>query len=130
MQNSVLKSIAAPGAVLLALSASSLISFASPATDADALLAKMTLDEKIGQMVQADCGALRDKGDVKKYFIGSVLSGGSSDPTDNRPETWRKFVDEFQAQALQTRLKIPILYGVDRSEERRVGKECRSRWSP
>ena len=25
---------------------------------------------------------------------------------------------------------IPDITGVDRSEERRVGKECRSRWSP
>ena len=26
--------------------------------------------------------------------------------------------------------KADMLSGVDRSEERRVGKECRSRWSP
>ena len=25
---------------------------------------------------------------------------------------------------------LPIIHGKDRSEERRVGKECRSRWSP
>jgi beta-glucosidase len=101
--------------VLLAvvLSASTLISSASPASDADALLAKMTLDEKIGQMVQVDSKALQDKADVKKYFLGSVLSGGDSNPADNRPETWLKFVNEFKAQALQTRLKIPLLYGID-----------------
>jgi beta-glucosidase len=86
---------------------------ASPASDADALLAKMTLDEKIGQMVQVDSSALKNKTDVQKYFLGSVLSGGGSDPADNRPETWLKQVNEFQAQALQTRLKIPLLYGVD-----------------
>ena len=43
-----------------------------------ALLAQMTLDEKIGQMVQVDCLALADKSDVAKYFVGSVLSGGNS----------------------------------------------------
>jgi len=86
---------------------------ASPATDADTLLARMTLDEKIGQMVQVDSSALRDKTDVKTFFIGSVLSGGDSDPPDNRPETWFHFVREFEAQALQTRLKIPLLYGID-----------------
>src|SRR5215469_9858009 len=37
--------------------------FASPASDADALLAKMNLDEKIGQMVQVDMLALKDKAD-------------------------------------------------------------------
>lgn len=80
----------------------------------NALLAQMTMDEKVGQMVQVDSGALKDKGDVQKYFLGSVLSGGSSDPADgNSPQAWLKLVTEFQNQALQTRLKIPILYGID-----------------
>ena len=80
----------------------------------NALLAQMTLDEKIGQMVQVDSAALKDKSDVRKYFLGSVLSGGNSDPaTGNRPEDWLHFVNEFQDQALQTRLKIPIIYGID-----------------
>jgi beta-glucosidase len=80
----------------------------------EALLAQMTLDEKIGQMVQVDSAALKDKADVKKYFLGSVLSGGNSDPENgNSPQSWLNFVTEFQNQALQTRLKIPILYGID-----------------
>ena len=87
--------------------------FASPDSDARALLSQMTLDEKIGQMVQVDSAALKNKSDVAKYFLGSVLSGGNSDPADNLPATWKKQADDFQAQALQTRLKIPILYGVD-----------------
>jgi beta-glucosidase len=95
------------------LAVASLNLSASPASDADALLAKMTLDEKIGQMVQVDSAALKDKADVQKYFLGSVLSGGNSNPSDNRPETWLAFANEFQAQALQTRLKIPLLYGID-----------------
>jgi beta-glucosidase len=79
-----------------------------------ALLAKMTLDEKIGQMVQADSLALADPGDVAKYFMGSVLSGGNSDPAaGNSPSAWLDWVNGFKAQALQTRLKIPLLYGVD-----------------
>jgi beta-glucosidase len=83
-------------------------------TEVEALLAQMTLDEKIGQMVQADSGALKDKADVRKYFLGSVLSGGNSDPdAGNTAQDWLKFVDSFQSQALQTRLKIPILYGID-----------------
>lgn len=86
---------------------------ASPASDADALLAKMTLDEKIGQMVQVDMSALKDRSDVAKCFIGSVLAGGESDPADNRPETWLQAVTEIRAEALQTRLKIPLLYGID-----------------
>ena len=50
-----------------------------------ALLAQMTLEEKIGQMTQADSNALKDKADIQKYFLGSVLSGGDSDPPDNSP---------------------------------------------
>ncbi len=74
----------------------------------------MTLDEKIGQMVQVDSGALQDKSDVQKYFLGSVLSGGSSDPAaGNTAQDWLDLVTAFQNQALQTRLKIPILYGID-----------------
>ncbi len=77
------------------------------------LLAQMTLDEKIGQMVQVDLLALKDKADIQKYFLGSMLSGGSSDPADNRPQTWLQAVNEYQSWALKTRLKIPLIYGVD-----------------
>ena len=81
---------------------------------ADALLAQMTLDEKIGQMTQVDSGALAHPADVQKYFLGSVLSGGNSDPaTGNTAQDWLAFVTSFQDQALQTRLKIPLLYGID-----------------
>ncbi len=87
--------------------------FAKNDARVDAILSQMTLDEKLGQMVQVDMGALHDKADVQKYFLGSVLSGGNSDPADNEPQTWLKAVNEFQTQALQTRLKIPLLYGID-----------------
>ena len=82
--------------------------------EVDALLAQMSLDEKIGQMVQVDSGALKDKADVRKYFLGSVLSGGNADPAaGNSAQNWLEFVSEFQAQARQTRLKIPLIYGID-----------------
>ena len=94
----------------------SLVAAATPDLDprVESLLAQMTLDEKIGQMVQVDSMALKDKADVQKFFLGSVLSGGNSDPADgNSPQSWLNFVTEFQNQALQTRLKIPLLYGID-----------------
>ena len=80
----------------------------------DALLAQMTPDEKIGQMVQVDSSALADPADVRKYFLGSVLSGGNSDPAaGNTAQDWLNLVAGFQNQALQTRLKIPLIYGID-----------------
>jgi beta-glucosidase len=87
---------------------------ASPSAQAEKLLSQMSLDEKIGQMTQADMLALKDKADVQKYFLGSVLSGGTSDPKDgNSPAAWLGAVEEFRAEALKTRLKIPLLYGID-----------------
>ena len=82
--------------------------------EVDALLARMTLDEKIGQMVQVNSGALTNRADVQKYFLGSVLSGGDADPAaGNTAQDWLDFVTEFQKPALQTRLKIPLIYGID-----------------
>ncbi len=78
------------------------------------LLAQMTLDEKVGQMIQPDNEFIKDPADVAKYHLGSVLSGGSSDPkAGNTVEHWSDMVDAYQRQALSTRLGIPILYGVD-----------------
>jgi beta-glucosidase len=80
----------------------------------DALLAKMTLDEKIGQMTQPDLKCVTDLADIRKYGFGSMLSGGDSKPAGaNTPATWRATCDELQAWALKTRLKIPLIYGID-----------------
>jgi beta-glucosidase len=79
-----------------------------------ALLARMTLEEKIGQMTQAEQNALKDAGDIEKYFLGSLLNGGSSDPkAGNSLDAWTDMYDGYQARALRTRLAIPLLYGVD-----------------
>lgn len=77
------------------------------------LLSRMTLDEKIGQMAQADSGAVVDPADVQKYALGAMLSGGNSKPPENNPAAWLKMVNEYQSWALKTRLKIPLLYGID-----------------
>jgi beta-glucosidase len=78
------------------------------------LLAKMTLEEKIGQMTQADQEHLQDPADIEKYYLGSLLSGGSSDPkAGNSLQAWTDMYDSYQQHALKTRLGIPILYGVD-----------------
>ena len=81
----------------------------------DALLARMTLDEKIGQMTQAEQGELsKDFSEVGSLFLGSVFSGGNSDPSPaNTVQDWTDMYDRLQQQALKTRLKIPLLFGVD-----------------
>ncbi|MBN2321622.1 MAG: glycoside hydrolase family 3 C-terminal domain-containing protein [Acidobacteria bacterium] len=78
-------------------------------------LERMTLEEKIGQMTQPEQDlVLGNPGDMQKYFIGSVLSGGNSDPADgNSLEAWTDLYDKVQAEAMKTRLAIPVLYGID-----------------
>jgi len=84
-----------------------------PSPDVEALLAQMTIDEKIGQMTQADMKALQDGKEVHDFLLGSVLSGADSLPKPNEPATWIAMYDRYQSQALSTRLGIPMLYGVD-----------------
>jgi beta-glucosidase len=77
------------------------------------LMGRMTLDEKLGQMIQAERLGVTDQADITSYGLGSLLSGGSSQPTPNTPETWADMYDGFQRSALASRLGIPLIYGVD-----------------
>jgi beta-glucosidase len=90
------------------------VRFSSFDPQADEMLGRMTLDEKIGQMTQADHNGLQDPADVEKYFLGSVLNGGDSDPkSGNTLADWTAMYLGHQSHALKTRLAIPLLYGVD-----------------
>ncbi|MBN1312098.1 MAG: glycoside hydrolase family 3 C-terminal domain-containing protein, partial [Anaerolineae bacterium] len=78
------------------------------------LLTRMSLEEKVGQITQANHQALADRQDIAAYYLGSLLSGGGGAPdTGNMPEDWADMVDGYQLVALQTRLGIPLIYGVD-----------------
>ncbi|GAB4834105.1 hypothetical protein Ancab_032359 [Ancistrocladus abbreviatus] len=77
------------------------------------LMRRMTLEEKIGQMTQIDRSVASTEV-MKKYMIGSVLSGGGSVPAQKAsPETWINMVNDFQKGSLSTRLGIPMIYGID-----------------
>ena len=76
------------------------------------LLSRMNLDEKIGQMVQPEASFINPY-DIKKYYIGSVLSGGGHAPGNGTFSAWAKMIAEYQKSAFSTRLGIPIIYGVD-----------------
>jgi len=78
----------------------------------DALLGKMSLAEKIGQMTQVEKNSITPEA-VTEYFIGSVLSGGGGNPTPNTPQAWGRMVRDFLEAAQETRLRIPLIYGVD-----------------
>jgi beta-glucosidase len=78
------------------------------------LLGRMTLAEKVGQMTQTERGRVYDDESlITTWKLGSILSGGGSTPTENTPVAWADMVDRFQRAALDTRLHIPLIYGID-----------------
>ncbi|WP_432137005.1 glycoside hydrolase family 3 N-terminal domain-containing protein [Streptomyces sp. bgisy154] len=77
------------------------------------LLARMTLDDKLGQMTQVEKDALVPQSDLAAYRIGSVLSGGDSTVSPNNARTWADTYDGLQRTALTTPLGIPMIYGID-----------------
>jgi beta-glucosidase len=109
-----LSTLAAVGGLVAAISAAPTPpsrSLASYDPEAKALLARMTLDEKVGQMTQAQ--TFVDLSDIESLALGSIFSGGDSDPKTNSLQDWTDMYDLDQSHAQKTRLKIPILYGID-----------------
>ena len=78
------------------------------------LLPTLSLEEKIGQMTQPDQMFLKSLDDIETYHLGSLLSGGDSDPkSGNDLKSWTDLYDRYQSRALQARRRIPLLYGID-----------------
>jgi beta-glucosidase len=78
------------------------------------LLGQMTLAEKAGQMTQPNIKALRGLSEIETLSLGSILSGGSSDPPGgNTAADWAGLYEDCQKLALKSRLGIPLLYGID-----------------
>lgn len=81
----------------------------------DALLARLTLPEKIGQLVMAE-RASTSPDDVRTHHLGAVLSGGGSVPGANQPADWVAMHDAYWAASMDTsdgHVAIPVLYAVD-----------------
>ena len=92
---------------------------------AEALIKKMTIEEKVGQMTQVTLavvakggwgnqdGAL-DPAALKKaiidYKVGSVLNTTAHALS---VDTWREMMTQIQDEAKKTKLKIPVIYGLD-----------------
>ncbi len=82
------------------------------------LIDRMSVEEKVGQVIQGDIGSLTPD-DVKTYHLGSVLNGGNSGPgnDDLAPkEAWLALADEFYDASMDTSdggVAIPIIWGID-----------------
>lgn len=77
------------------------------------LMSRMTLQEKIGQMALVEKNSIESIHDIPRYGIGALLSGGGGKPADNSLHGWQKMVKTFMESSRQSRLQIPILYGID-----------------
>jgi beta-glucosidase len=76
------------------------------------LLGRMSLAEKIGQMTQGERDQVNANAAADR-LLGSVLSGGGSAPRPNVPASWAEMIDGYQKGMETTRLKIPLIYGID-----------------
>ncbi|HYK47242.1 MAG TPA: glycoside hydrolase family 3 N-terminal domain-containing protein, partial [Parafilimonas sp.] len=104
------------------------IGFCFGQTDAqkvDALLKKMTLEEKVGQMTQVTLAVVAKNGwgnqdgaldpaalkkAIEDYKVGSILNTTAHALDVN---TWRNMMTQIQDETKNTRLKIPVIYGLD-----------------
>lgn len=87
----------------------------------DAILAKMTLEEKVGQMTQITLGVVGTQTDgeinpealkdaIIKHKVGSILNVTNHALTVDQ---WHNLLTKIADEAKNTRLKIPVLYGLD-----------------
>ncbi|HEX3485280.1 MAG TPA: glycoside hydrolase family 3 N-terminal domain-containing protein, partial [Micropepsaceae bacterium] len=82
------------------------------------LLSQLTLEEKVGQMIQADIASITPA-ELRQYKLGSILAGGNAAPGDNvrtTPQAWLELTNDFYQASLDTggtHEAIPILFGID-----------------
>jgi beta-glucosidase len=82
------------------------------------LMATMTVEEKVGQLVQGDIASITPD-DLRRYRLGSILAGGNSDPGgryDASPAEWLALADAFYDASMDTSQggkAIPVLFGID-----------------
>lgn len=82
------------------------------------LLARMSLEEKVGQIIQADISTVEPE-DVRRFHLGSILNGGNSGPGgDDRasPAEWLALADAFYDASMDASdggVAIPVIWGTD-----------------
>lgn len=79
------------------------------------IMARMTLEQKVGQVIQGDISTITPA-DLAHYPLGSILAGGNSGPFgDERADaaTWDRMVRGYLDASRTSGAGIPILFGVD-----------------
>ena len=84
-----------------------------------ALMAGMSIEDKVGQMIQADLSTVRPE-DLRIYPLGSVFVGGNTPPLDSPDrapmKAWVDTARAFRAASLENRsghTPIPVMFGSD-----------------
>ena len=84
----------------------------------DALLAKMSIEDKVGQLLQVDIASITPK-DLETYKLGSILNGGNSAPNNDEyapAAEWLKLFDAFYDASVKRsdgRPVVPVIWGTD-----------------
>ena len=84
----------------------------------DELMSRMSIEEKVGQLIQAEIRYVTPE-DAKKYHLGSVLNGGGTYPNNDKfatPQDWLELSEAFFAASMDTSdggVAIPIIWGSD-----------------
>ncbi|MFN4176472.1 glycoside hydrolase family 3 protein [Phenylobacterium sp.] len=83
------------------------------------LMSRMSVEEKVGQLIQADLSTIRPA-DLREYPVGSILAGGDTPPLDapdrSPGQAWLATAQAFRkaaAEARPGRPYIPLIFGVD-----------------
>jgi beta-glucosidase len=84
----------------------------------DEILSKLTIEQKVGQVIQADSNSITPE-EVKRYRLGSVLSGGNSAPGDKPyadARSWLEAADAYYEASIDpegVEVAVPIIWGID-----------------
>ncbi|MBV8686551.1 MAG: exo 1,3/1,4-beta-D-glucan glucohydrolase [Alphaproteobacteria bacterium] len=83
-----------------------------------AIIARMSLEEKVAQIVQPDISAVTPA-DMRRYRFGSILAGGNSAPggVETAPAAeWLKLADAFwdaSMEGSEGAARVPMMFGID-----------------
>src|ERR1700733_4571821 len=79
----------------------------------------MSLEDKVGQMIQADIASI-SPAELRTYKLGSILAGGNAAPGDNvrsAPQAWLNLTNDYYRASLAAisaaHPPIPLLFGID-----------------
>ncbi|MCD4714118.1 MAG: glycoside hydrolase family 3 protein [Clostridiales bacterium] len=83
-----------------------------PTANAIKTLSDLTLEEKVGQMIQVERSGL-SLSRVEALGIGSVLSGGGSVPGNGSISAWNEMMTEYAEASAGSSSGLPVIYGID-----------------